>query len=133
MKALHPDEMSPRDALEALYALKAKLPKYVNIIAVASAKRRTRNLALPGSIASLSRNDGQRTTRLRPIHHSIRFQLTQVSSARLSADRRAEAQGGDVQHRNRRRRSRAGPSRHWQSPRPSPGRRCAGAGSASCW
>jgi DNA mismatch repair protein MutS len=26
-KALHPDEMSPRDALEALYALKAKLPK----------------------------------------------------------------------------------------------------------
>ena len=25
--ALHPDEMSPRDALEALYALKAKLPK----------------------------------------------------------------------------------------------------------
>jgi DNA mismatch repair protein MutS len=27
VKALHPDEMSPRDALEALYALKAKLPK----------------------------------------------------------------------------------------------------------
>jgi DNA mismatch repair protein MutS len=27
LKALHPDEMSPRDALEALYALKAKLPK----------------------------------------------------------------------------------------------------------
>jgi DNA mismatch repair protein MutS len=26
IKALHPDEMSPRDALEALYALKAKLP-----------------------------------------------------------------------------------------------------------
>ena len=26
-KALHPDEMSPREALEALYALKAKLPK----------------------------------------------------------------------------------------------------------
>jgi DNA mismatch repair protein MutS len=25
--ALHPDEMSPRDALEALYALKAKLLK----------------------------------------------------------------------------------------------------------
>ena len=25
--ALHPDEMSPRDALEALYALKAKLAK----------------------------------------------------------------------------------------------------------
>ena len=25
--ALHPDEMSPREALEALYALKAKLPK----------------------------------------------------------------------------------------------------------
>jgi len=24
---LHPDEMSPREALEALYALKAKLPK----------------------------------------------------------------------------------------------------------
>jgi len=24
---LHPDEMSPRDALEALYALKAKLRK----------------------------------------------------------------------------------------------------------
>ena len=29
LKALHPDEMSPRDALEALYALKAKLPKAV--------------------------------------------------------------------------------------------------------
>ena len=27
LKALHPDEMSPRKALEALYALKAKLPK----------------------------------------------------------------------------------------------------------
>src|SRR3981189_91356 len=27
LHALHPDEMSPRDALEALYALKAKLPK----------------------------------------------------------------------------------------------------------
>jgi DNA mismatch repair protein MutS len=27
LSALHPDEMSPRDALEALYALKAKLPK----------------------------------------------------------------------------------------------------------
>jgi len=27
IKALHPDEMSPREALEALYALKAKLPK----------------------------------------------------------------------------------------------------------
>src|ERR1700674_505778 len=27
VKALHPDEMSPRDAREALYALKAKLPK----------------------------------------------------------------------------------------------------------
>jgi DNA mismatch repair protein MutS len=27
LRALHPDEMSPRDALEALYALKAKLPK----------------------------------------------------------------------------------------------------------
>ena len=27
LKALHPDGMSPRDALEALYALKAKLPK----------------------------------------------------------------------------------------------------------
>ena len=27
LAALHPDEMSPRDALEALYALKAKLPK----------------------------------------------------------------------------------------------------------
>jgi DNA mismatch repair protein MutS len=27
VKALHPDEMSPRDALEALYALQAKLPK----------------------------------------------------------------------------------------------------------
>lgn len=27
LKALHPDEMSPRDALEALYGLKAKLPK----------------------------------------------------------------------------------------------------------
>ena len=26
VKALHPDEMSPREALEALYALKAKLP-----------------------------------------------------------------------------------------------------------
>src|SRR5437879_5031288 len=26
-KALHPDEMSPREALEALYALKTKLPK----------------------------------------------------------------------------------------------------------
>jgi DNA mismatch repair protein MutS len=27
LRALHPDEMSPRDALEALYALKTKLPK----------------------------------------------------------------------------------------------------------
>jgi DNA mismatch repair protein MutS len=27
LKALHPDEMSPRDALDALYALKAKLPE----------------------------------------------------------------------------------------------------------
>jgi len=27
VKALHPDEMSPRNALEALYALQAKLPK----------------------------------------------------------------------------------------------------------
>ncbi|HVX77160.1 MAG TPA: DNA mismatch repair protein MutS [Bradyrhizobium sp.] len=27
LKALHPDEMTPREALEALYALKAKLPK----------------------------------------------------------------------------------------------------------
>src|SRR5437667_2172997 len=27
VRALHPDELSPRDALEALYALKAKLPK----------------------------------------------------------------------------------------------------------
>ena len=27
LAALHPDEMSPRDALEALYALKAKMPK----------------------------------------------------------------------------------------------------------
>ena len=27
LAALHPDEMSPREALDALYALKAKLPK----------------------------------------------------------------------------------------------------------
>jgi DNA mismatch repair protein MutS len=27
LKALHPDELSPREALEALYALKAKLPR----------------------------------------------------------------------------------------------------------
>ena len=27
VKALHPDEMSPREALEAIYALKAKLAK----------------------------------------------------------------------------------------------------------
>jgi DNA mismatch repair protein MutS len=27
VKALHPDEMSPREALDAIYALKAKLPK----------------------------------------------------------------------------------------------------------
>jgi DNA mismatch repair protein MutS len=27
VKALHPDEMSPREALEALYVLRAKLPK----------------------------------------------------------------------------------------------------------
>jgi hypothetical protein len=27
VQALHPDEMSPRDALEALYALKAQLAK----------------------------------------------------------------------------------------------------------
>ena len=27
LNALHPDEMSPREALDALYALKAKLPK----------------------------------------------------------------------------------------------------------
>jgi DNA mismatch repair protein MutS len=27
VRALHPDEMSPREALDALYALKAKLPK----------------------------------------------------------------------------------------------------------
>jgi len=27
VQALHPDEMSPREALDALYALKAKLPK----------------------------------------------------------------------------------------------------------
>jgi DNA mismatch repair protein MutS len=27
VKALYPDEMSPREALDALYALKAKLPK----------------------------------------------------------------------------------------------------------
>jgi DNA mismatch repair protein MutS len=27
LTALHPDEMSPREALEALYALKGKLPK----------------------------------------------------------------------------------------------------------
>jgi DNA mismatch repair protein MutS len=27
LKALHPDEMSPRDALQALYALRSKLPK----------------------------------------------------------------------------------------------------------
>jgi DNA mismatch repair protein MutS len=27
LDAMHPDEMSPREALEALYALKAKLPK----------------------------------------------------------------------------------------------------------
>jgi DNA mismatch repair protein MutS len=27
VKALHPDEMSPREALEALYALRAILPK----------------------------------------------------------------------------------------------------------
>jgi DNA mismatch repair protein MutS len=27
LNALHPDEMSPRDALEAIYALKAQLPK----------------------------------------------------------------------------------------------------------
>ncbi|WP_407177549.1 DNA mismatch repair protein MutS [Bradyrhizobium sp. STM 3562] len=28
VKALHPDEMSPREALDAIYALKAKLPKH---------------------------------------------------------------------------------------------------------
>ncbi|MET4768745.1 DNA mismatch repair ATPase MutS [Bradyrhizobium elkanii] len=28
VKALHPDEMSPREALDALYALRAKLPKH---------------------------------------------------------------------------------------------------------
>jgi DNA mismatch repair protein MutS len=27
LTVLHPDEMSPREALDALYALKAKLPK----------------------------------------------------------------------------------------------------------
>jgi len=27
LEAIHPDEMTPREALEALYALKAKLPK----------------------------------------------------------------------------------------------------------
>jgi len=27
VRALHPDEMTPREALEALYALKARLPK----------------------------------------------------------------------------------------------------------
>ncbi len=33
VKALHPDEMSPREALEALYALKAKLPKGEDTVA----------------------------------------------------------------------------------------------------
>jgi DNA mismatch repair protein MutS len=28
VKALQPDEMSPREALDALYALKSKLPKH---------------------------------------------------------------------------------------------------------
>ena len=27
LRALHPDDLSPREALEALYALKARLPK----------------------------------------------------------------------------------------------------------
>jgi DNA mismatch repair protein MutS len=30
LQALHPDEMSPRDALQALYALKAQLAKAKN-------------------------------------------------------------------------------------------------------
>ncbi len=67
VKALHPDEMSPREALDALYALRAKLPKHV--------KKRSPDFA--------ALHPGYRRTRLRrPHHHRQRFQPMQIASAR---------------------------------------------------
>ena len=73
VKALHPDEMSPREALEALYALKAKLPKRDRIRGDAQSSTRPREDAY-----------NHRTSFRRPFHHSTRFQPTQVASARPS-------------------------------------------------
>ena len=61
VKGLHPDEMSPREALDALYALKAKLPKGGGLI-----------------------NDTLRAALRRPFHHSVRFQQMQVARPRLN-------------------------------------------------
>ncbi len=63
-----------------------------------------------------------------------RFQLTQVASAeaeRRSAEPNCERR--DMQHGDAERQSRSGPSRRWRSRPRSPARRCADAGSASCW
>ena len=48
-------------------------------------------------------------------------------------DRRAELQRRDMQHGDRDAQARSGPRRCWRSRRRSAGRRCADAGSASCW
>ena len=80
VKALHPDEMSPREALDALYALRAKLPKPVK----------------SSDFAAL--HPGYRRTRLRrPHHHRQRFQPMQIASARRETNGRAEPQRRDMQ------------------------------------
>ena len=122
LDALHPDEMSPREALEALYALKAKLPKQLRIshpvrasVSDASGCNKKARIA---SHARMTNTAQRRPTSTEPAH------------AECGSRRRAEC-SGDMQHGDRTP-SRAGPSRVGDHGRGRRRRRCADAGSASC-
>ena len=86
LKALHPDEMSPRDALEALYALKAKLPK----------RSYGRCAKRPQSNEGLARRE-------LPSPDPPQPQIPAHAGRQREAerDRRTEPQRGEMQHRNR--------------------------------
>ena len=112
VKALHPDEMSPRDALEALYALEGEAAEAVMALILRSREAASRRMLLSwfetragqrkrcqeDALRTMRR---QLTRRLRPIHHSARFQLTPVASARLRAIAEPNRNRRDLQHGNR--------------------------------
>ena len=106
LPALNPDEMSPREALDALYALKLQgCPK--------------------------TDTDGSRLAP--PVDATARDSTRRRSQVRGRGRSPSRAAAREMQHHDRDAEADQAPQRCSRSPRRSPGRRCAGAGSASGW